>query len=397
MEVLPGAIAHRPAHNGTEPVAAAALAHQLLGAERTTIVTISDGVFGEISTPALLAAFDARPGAIDVHAIALVAGRMSGPTGDAWRAPAVTHAGSYVELSTEQLDAALARADSWLHPAWLELAIGAEPAVPDEILAGAGAVTFQIARALPPAMLVGHREQPIRIAARPGPAAPLAQLALANAGELEARGELTRARPAVDGAHALAVLATTGRVARDRRAMVAGGGPYTRMLAVEDPPFPQTEPAAAPAPIVASAVDRGVLERLFQLQLQPKAYACYERALSRAHALTGTVTFHLELGRGEITRVALDGIGDPVFEACLIDAAYGLAPPLPNPDVNLDDRTLANYPITFTVHGDRAVIVAGDADSSEPIDIEAVKPGLPRQVKVNAVTPLGDLRPSPSP
>jgi len=42
--------------------------------------------------------------------------------------------------------------------------------------------------------------------------------------------------------------------------------------------------------------------------------------------------------------------------------------------------------------GNGPLIVLGDADASSPLDIDAIKGGVP-----NAKTPLGDLRPSKIP
>ncbi len=44
--------------------------------------------------------------------------------------------------------------------------------------------------------------------------------------------------PVVDEDHAFVVLSRTGTVAASRRSMIAGGGPYTRMLDLDDPKFP---------------------------------------------------------------------------------------------------------------------------------------------------------------
>ena len=123
------------------------------------------------------------------------------------------------------------------------------------------------------------------------------------------------------------------------------------------------------------------------------------RALGRDAKLAGTVYFQLRMGRGEVTEATLTGIGDPQLEACLIDAAYQLAPPLPDFSVNADDQTIANYPLTLQRHADKPVIVLGDADSQSPIDIDAVEAGVPgrprKAVKPpDASTPLGGLRPS---
>lgn len=131
-------------------------------------------------------------------------------------------------------------------------------------------------------------------------------------------------------------------------------------------------------------------------QLQPKAYACYQRALGQQPRLSGTVHFSIVLGRGEITNVELIGLGNKQMDDCLIDAAYLLAIPFPDFSINADDQTLARYPLTFNVGDARPVIVLGDADSTSPIDIDSVQGGVPgrRTIKVHAATPLGTMRPS---
>jgi hypothetical protein len=195
------------------------------------------------------------------------------------------------------------------------------------------------------------------------------------------------------------VLAQTGRVAASRRAMVKGGGPYARSAAVRDPDVPVPGVAAGAATVASpSAIARITLERLFRDQLAPRAYACYERALGLAPNLGGTVFFELRLGRGEISHAALTGLGNAQFDTCLLDAAYALQPPPPDFSVNADDQTVAKYPLTFNVRGERPIILPGDADSSSPIDIDAVQGGVPTgkrgPVHVETSTPLGTLRPS---
>src|SRR5690606_5578281 len=123
-------------------------------------------------------------------------------------------------------------------------------------------------------------------------------------------------------------------------------GRYERVIAFDDPK--PSLAAAAPGPAAGpSAIALPTLERLFRDQLQPRAYACYQRALGRNAKLAGTVYFQLRMGRGEVTEVTLTGIGDPPLEACLLDAAYRLTPPLPDFSVNADDQTIANYPLTL--------------------------------------------------
>jgi hypothetical protein len=76
-----------------------------------------------------------------------------------------------------------------------------------------------------------------------------------------------------------------------------------------------------------------------------------------------------------------------------------MTPPLPNPEYNIDDRTLVNYPLTFTVRAREAFVIAGDADSSSPLDIDKIKGGVPGRKPVKAgdtSTPLGDLKVAPT-
>jgi hypothetical protein len=60
-----------------------------------------------------------------------------------------------------------------------------------------------------------------------------------------------------------------------------------------------------------------------------------------------------------------------------------------------------NYPLSFSVREQKAFIIAGDADSSSPLDIDAIEGGLPMTAKrgrikaVDSSTPLGNLRPAP--
>jgi hypothetical protein len=340
------------------------------------------------------------------------------------RNPVNLYGGSYVEVSVDDLDRALASVGAWLRPSWLEVAVtGGKLDVPDQLRTGAGITRFAIHRGSAPAYVLGGRaESAVKIAARPGPAVTVAQLALARATDADfikperdepseaelARGAKVRAHatqrhPAADVEHSLAVLSATGKVARNRRQMVKDGGPYLRAVAFADPPVSTPVAAAATPPPTASAIDRATLERLFREQLQPGAFACYQRALGGAPKLEGTVVFELTMGRGEVTAVSLTnvGIANPTFEACLLDAAYSMSPPLPDFTVNADDQTVAHYPLSFQSHEQKPVIILGDADSSSPIDIDAVEGGVPvppskhKPLKVDTKTPLGGLKPHP--
>ncbi|MBA3453747.1 MAG: hypothetical protein H0T42_11700, partial [Deltaproteobacteria bacterium] len=219
------------------------------------------------------------------------------------------------------------------------------------------------------------------------------------------RGAKLRARalaqhPYAQAGLAFALLSTTGKLAKNRLAVVRGGGPYERIVDVFDPPEPLVIRIRHPTVAAPSAIARITLERLFRDQLQPKAYACYQRALGLAPKLAGTVRFDFRLGRGEVTSVGIIGLGDTQLDSCLLDAAYQLTLPLPDFTVNADDQTIALYPLTFAVSENRPQVVLGDADSTSPLDIDAIQGGVPgkrRAVKVDSTTPLGTMRPSTTP
>lgn len=418
VAAIEAAVGKRAASNGSDLPAALALAKQVIDGARgqAMLILITDGVTGDVDGPALVRALDAKTSTVDVHAIVLDPARTTSPGAAALRAPVNVYGGSFVEVAADELDGALAAVDEWLRPAWLELALGGH-AIPSEVRAGGGFVRPILHKGAPKLALTGRGDAKFAIAPSVAPAAPVAALALASASPAAFTGTaeptdadlvvaepvLERARaaqPFAGAGRALAVLASAGRVAKSRRDVVIGGGRYERVIAFEDPK--PSLAAAVPGPAVGpSAIARDTLERLFRDQLQPKAYSCYQRALGRNAKLSGTVYFQLRMGRGEVTEVTLTGLGDPQLDACLLDAAYLLAPPLPDFSVNADDQTIANYPLTLQRRDDQPVIVLGDADSQSPIDVDTVEggvPGRPRKVKPpNATTPLGDLRPSKSP
>jgi hypothetical protein len=379
---------HAPA-NGSDAAAPLALAHNVIAGTpgEAMIIVVTDGVFGGVPDDALAQAIGASELAVDVHTIVLDRGRLRAQNTDAVEATVAHYGGSFVEVPADDLAGALGEIDSWLRPS--------VQAGDRRLLAGTGAVEVAI----------------VKGAVR-GTPAPVAQLALARTAATDLAGEdapeaavaqaeqllacMARRHPRADADHALAVLATAGTVARARRDAVAGGGPFARTVTVADPTFPPEIAVHQTSLIGASAIDHTILDNLFKLGLQPKAYVCYQKAIARNNALAGTVTFHIELGRGEVTRASVDGLGDATFDACLLDVAYAIAPPMPDPSYNLDDRTLANYPLTFAVRADKPLVIPGDADSATPLDIDAIKGGPPpRHIEAgDTKTPLGNLRPS---
>ena len=398
----------RATTNGSDLTAAFRLAHTAISdgkAASTLVVVITDGVIGDVASKDLITALDGKTSTVDVLGVLLDPARTVAPGEAAIRGPVNLYGGSLVEVPTVELDTALALVDDWLRPATVELALGtaARVDIPTTVVAGAGFVRTVIDKRAPSTfVLSGRGEAPIRVAPRTGPAAPITALVLANTVDedpdamAKVREAGAKRAPYVSQTTSFAVLSYATKVAKSRSEMVKGGGPYERVVEVHDPvdsaPIPSGK--AKPQP---SAISRDTLERLFRDQLQPKAYACYQRALGTAPALAGTVHFTLHLGRGEITQVQLAGLNNAQLDACLLDAAYVLNVPMPDFSINADDQSIVRYPLTFTIGKDRPVIVLGDADSESPIDIDAVQGGVPvrkGRVEVDAKTPLGTMRPS---
>ncbi|HEY5933001.1 MAG TPA: VIT domain-containing protein [Kofleriaceae bacterium] len=402
MAVLEGALLRHPSTNGSDVVAAYQLAKQALANTRgaSMLVTITDGVTADLASGALVNALAVPSATVDVHTIVLDPATTRSPGADALRAPVATLGGAYVEVAVDELDRALAAIDQWLRPSARDLSLGG-PTIPQEVHSGGGFTQAFVHKGSARFLLTGRTERAFRVAARPAPAVPIGALVLATADTDEIDPQILvragAAFPFADESRAFAVLTQQGRIAKDRRAMVRGGGRYERVVAIPDPDSTAT-PRTAPRVLTASAIARDTLERMFREQLQPKAYACYQRALGQNPKLAGTARFRFRMGRGEITDVQLAGLNDAALDACLLDAAYLLAPPFPDFTLNADDQTIANYPLAFSRRADQPYVVLGDADSSSPIDIDAVQGGVPgRPVKVDAKNPLGGMRAPKSP
>ncbi len=407
LDAIDNAISKHAATNGSDTEGAFAFAHKLIDGLKgeTLVVVITDGVLGDVSGSALIKALGLAQTELDLHLVALSPGRMRAPAGSALRSVVQYYGGSYLDVPTRELDNALVRIDSWLRPAWQEVAlVGAPDTLPNQLRAGEGITIVEAVKQAGTLKVTARGTKPVTVKAGKAPTAPLAQLALAAGGDDDesARARLRERHVAVDTLHPFAVLSSTGTVAANRRAMVIGGGPYTRMVDAPDPKFPRTaNTASAPIVIGGSAIDRNTVTLLLKQYLQPAAFVCYQRALAKDSTLAGTAKFTLEIGRGELTRASVVGVGNAAFDACLLDAAYQVTPPLPNPDYNTDDRSVVNYPLTFSMREQKPFVVAGDADSSSPLDIDKIEGGVPVSARRGPIkagdtsTPLGGLRPTP--
>jgi hypothetical protein len=412
LAAIETAIDTHTAGNGSNAQAALAAAQNVIGATRETqIVVITDGVMSDDGAPTgALATLQ-----VELHAIVLSNDRMRSPDAQPLRSAINRIGGSYTELDVSELDTALSTFDDWLRPSWLDLELeistqqrdvtetklGVSDQLPRELRAGSGFVILAINDEPRRPVLTGHNVRRFKTAGASGPTAPVAELALSqdSSYELDDLTALRKRHPIVDYGYSFVVLSSRGKIAASRRKVTASGGPFTRMVAVPDPQLPREarapQMAAGAGP---SAIDRNALEVMFKTQLQPAAFACYQRALARLPKLAGTAQFELHIGRGETTHAKVAGLGDATFDACLLDAAYAVTPSLPNPSYNSDDRTIANYPLSFSLREQKPFIIAGDADSSSPLDIDAIQGGVPVKVKAgDTSTPLGNLRPSKLP
>ena len=406
-------LAKHGAVNGSDLVAAFALAKTALAEPSEThsqamVIAISDGVLGGVGSDALTKALGGRTETLDIHALILDPHGMTSPDGDALHPLVGTYGGTYVELSVDDLDRAITDVAAWLRPAWQDLTVkGLEHRtdlgpIPFEVRAGTGFVQLSLGTRVHGVAITAHGDATTIAHASLLPAAPIAQLVLARvddndlgtgvSGE-ELRAKLTHRFPSVDDEHDLAVISKVGRVAAGRRQMIAGGGPYSRMVELPDPPFPPPPIAIGPT-TGGSALDRGIVKRMLNDQLQPHAYSCYARSLGRLISLAGTATFEIELGRGEVTSVTVTGFEtNAEFHACLVDAAYGLAPPMPTPGYNLDDRSSVSYPLTFSVR-DKQPAVAGSDAAMTPAAATPVDGQRPKLDVGDTSTPLGNVRPT---
>jgi hypothetical protein len=412
LAAIDQALAHHAAANGSDLGAAFALAHTALTApngprNQAIVIAITDGVFGQTSPETLAKQLGGSSESLDLYGLVLSPAAMTAPDpsdGDALRVLTSTYGGSYLAESVADLDRALADLASWLRPAWQDVALaGANWTVPAELRAGTG---FTVLGVMPATARIALKTRGDKLLAilPAAVSAPIGALALAQASrddvaagldEDHERGRLALKFPAADAEHDLVVLSTIGKVAAQRRQMIAAGGPYTRILEVPDPAFDAATPAAAHASAGGSSLDRTIIKRLLNDQLQPHAYSCYARSLGRMVSLAGTATFEIEMGRGEVTRVTVGGFeNNGELAGCLADAAYGIAPPMPTPGYNVDDRTIVTYALTFTMRDHKPEVAATGEAAVAPQGPPIPGTARPR-LDVDPSTPLGGVRPTP--
>ncbi len=215
--------------------------------------------------------------------------------------------------------------------------------------------------------------------------------------ELASRAEQVRVAHrtgAVTLASSLVVVDGADGFARDRLALARKWGlgqyrrfppPAERNLGEMADQRDRRSRALAQHPLVGARrtgeLDRAIVERLMKHHLVPRARACYESALRRAHNLVGTATVELEMVRGEVqdARLARSSFSSATLTTCLLDAAYAT----PVPPVALGDASevvvIARYPLRYRKVEQRIDVGrAPDPAPSAPIDPDDPLGGVDR-------------------
>ncbi|HEY4055626.1 MAG TPA: VWA domain-containing protein, partial [Kofleriaceae bacterium] len=402
LDTIENAIVNHVPSNGSNLAGALALAHTALDNSRdpSLVVVISDGVIGTSDGQTLVDALALPEANVDVLSVIVDPARTTSPGAAVMHTSVTLLGGSEVEVSTDGLDLALAEIDSWLRPSYTAVELRNIPNdVPTTLLSGTGFTTAFVHTTPAAISLEAHmstQAKPINVTARGLPSAPVGALALAP------RDILDKKAPYLSELQAFAVLGDGGELSKKRASLIASGLTYERIITTYDSVMPKARTTASVAQPTPSAIDEMSVRLLLRQQFAQKAYACYERALGKNNTLAGTMNFTFTMGRGEISTVEMDGIADADFQTCLADAAYAMSIPFPDFSVNADDQTVAHYPIVFHLADHKAVASAGDADSSSPIDIDAIKGGVPDSAKRKPLTltnkdvntPLGSIRPT---
>ena len=332
--------------------AAFALAHTAIadGARgQTMVIVITDGVLGELADAAL----DAGARAQDEHASTSTRS-SSIRRARAARAPPRSarpvdlYGGSLVEVAVDELDAALDGVDdvaaarvgrrSSSRAAPVAIADRAprrqrRPSLAFHHGAGAGA------RARPGTATRRSASAPRPARARRSPRSRSPRTADASfAADGDARDELAptarRARACARTRPSTPITRSScsrrrARSRASRRAMIAGGGPYARIVALADPARPTDAASRAGRPRHRRRRRSigSTLERLFRDQLAAaRVRVLPARARRRTPKLAGTVLLRLPASAAARSRrSASTGLGDARSTRACVDAGYALS------------------------------------------------------------------------
>ncbi|MBE7451139.1 MAG: VWA domain-containing protein [Kofleriaceae bacterium] len=350
------ALRDAPAAGGTDLASALRLASELLGDAPAQVVIVTDGVLPLDHTPAtLLGHFPVATDRVTVDVVVPLGRGAALPEHRALDVLTTTFHGRVVAVAADQPPPAallardhgiggLALEELRLHDVDRRLDVDDLPAV---IAAGAG-VTLTATLDRRPRRLTlraTRGERPVTVAAiaLPGGAERLAVAA--------ARGVDAGADTEADDADAAATLAAVrghGVIVPGLAAVVldprGAGGAERLALARRTglfmpvpppaPPPPTPAPAAAPptappgpGPIAGELPRLSVLQALRD-QLVPRLRQCYREELRRAPRLGGALVIELEIARGEVMAVHLEGDHFPeAFIGCVDRAGHEVTTP----------------------------------------------------------------------
>ena len=180
-----------------------------------------------------------------------------------------------------------------------------------------------------------------------------------------ARRSLVRVAPRVGVVtphSSLVALSQRDRFSRDRLAMIRtwGASAFARL-----PPPPERGDDHAFAPFRrrvrpdrhaadtparrTGTLDRGIVSRLLEAHVKPRARICYQDALRREPTLAGSMTIVLELARGEVQRAQVQESTFPgqEMEACVVRAAYDIQVPRVALGDDPESVSVVRYPLGF--------------------------------------------------
>jgi Mg-chelatase subunit ChlD len=423
------AIRAAPPGNGSDLVAALDLAGAVLAGGQpdapTLIVVVTDGVLpADVDAELLRQHLPASPRTVDLGAVVIVPDAAAVPD-VRWSALgqlAAHFGGRALPLRPAEIDQRAATLATELHepdPLTVD-GVEADGAtvgpidVPEVLAPGGGWVALAAYRGgKPRAIRLAARRgsEPVAIAARPtADGAAILALAAASPHAIAGRGDAdadaglvatvtqalrdVRRQRGVVGPTSSLVALRRGPTTKPRLALIAAGGPFTRVPApAELAPGHRFEPFAPRSLAARSTATSGslppdVVKSFLNQQLVPRARGCLARALAGGRAVSGTLRVELELTRGEMmaARIAAGSLADAVLGPCVVDAAYDLVVPATALGSEPDPIYLVRYPLRFETRGDQPITILGDADSAQPID-----PGI----TIDVEDPMGDLRRKP--
>ncbi len=96
-------------------------------------------------------------------------------------------------------------------------------------------------------------------------------------------------------------------------------------------------------------LDAKLVQRLVRAHVIPVVRNCYESKLGRQPTLSGQVTVHFEVARGEVQDVRLEHMSDSLssIRSCIVDAVYAIPFPRVFQGARAEKMYVAKYPLRF--------------------------------------------------